>query len=320
MEKNKDENKSKLPCKTKKRYSQGASTERELKLIQKKQEIKDKWKKELLPEEKIIPKKGRRRERKIIVIDEQPEVHECCIKCDIWKPLYEFYLRGNFLDAKSTKELISNESTRPCIKCSKETRTEIFNNSPDGYITRLLNNYPKLDIKWYREKICEIGGLFSSILNVPLYESPNVDWRVSIQNNCPDLEHLPENCTIISFEENVQQHNAIPNLKLAFTSLFIGMLQEMKHPDTLESRNEFSKEWKKRFEMTPQQSGVQSKCRENGKMTKEYLKEYNVKHLRAMFIKDSNRTYTADKISKRDPPKKEERIYADDMFSIGEKQ
>ena len=321
MEKNNDEtndkieNEPKLPHKTKKRYPHGVLTGKELKLIQKKQEIKDKWKKELSLEEKIIPKKGLSHERRIVVTDGEPEVHECCVNCNVWKPLYKFYMCGKFLDMESTKESIRNDSQHPCIECIKEIRAEQIKNDPDSYIKRLLYNYPKLDIKWYRNQIKKNGGLFSSILNVPIYESSGIDWQVSVQNNRRDLEHLPEHCIVISLEENVAQHNAIPDLKLAFTNLFTGMLEEMKNPDTSKMRKEFSNQWKKRFKMTPRESGVKAK-----RCEKEYIKECYFKHLRTMFTSDSKRAYANDKASKRLPSKEEERIYADDMFSIGEKQ
>lgn len=298
-------------------YPLGQKTDTELRMEKKKEEIINKWKITLHKEEKTIP--GRNHERKIIITNDNPIVLEKCSLCNEFKPLYDYYLRNNYMDVESSKENINNDEKNPCRECSKLTRKEKINNNTDAYITRLLYNYPKLTKKWYQDQIEKNGGLFSSIIGVPLTAASSGCWQVSIQNNRRDLEHLPENCEIISLEENIPQHNAIPDLKIAFTELFTEMVEQLKEPDSKKIIDDHSRMWEDRYKLTPAESGIKIKSRENGKISKEYDRELQQKHLKSMFTCDAKAAYARDKNSKRQI-NENERIYEKDVFNIGQKQ
>lgn len=303
-------------------YPKGVKTDTEIKMENIKNELLTKWKKDipLNTIHNIISKKGNSHERKIILLDDNPIVQEQCIKCQEWKPLYDFYLRKNYMELLSSKESINNDSKNPCHKCSILTRKEKADN-PKIYIQRLLSNYPLLKNDWYKNQIDKNKGLFCSILNVPLKESSDVDWQVSIQNNrCDIKEHLPEHCEIICREANVPQHNAIPDLKIAYTELFTYIINKTINPFTEEQNKEFCKKWADKFKLSPKESGVESKSRENGKISSDYDKELRFKHLKTMFTNDSKAVHQHDKKSKRTPPTEKSRLNATNMFSIGEKQ
>jgi hypothetical protein len=116
-------------------YPKGVKTDTEIKMENIKNELLAKWKKDIplntIPN--IISKKGNSHERKIILIDDNPIVQEQCIKCQEWKPLYDFYLRKNYMELLSSKESINNDSKNPCHKCSILTRKEKADN-PEIYI------------------------------------------------------------------------------------------------------------------------------------------------------------------------------------------
>jgi len=157
-------------------------------------------------------------------------------------------------------------------------------------------------------------GLFSSISGVPLQSSSSGCWQVSIQNNRRDLEHLQEHCEIIALEENVPQHDAIPDLRKAYTELYSNILKQMIEPDSIEDELLHSKMWEDRYKLKPRQSGVESKSR-----TKEYDRELQHKHLKSIFTHATKSVYGHDIKSKREV-NDDERIYERDMFTIGKKQ
>lgn len=295
-------------------YPRGKKTATDLRMEEKKIQIQNKWKKDLT-EEKTIPKKGNSHERKIVMRDGILEVHEQCVRCREWKALYDFMLRSNFMESHSSKESVNN----PCRECCKITRLEKMKDNPEKYITRLLYNYPKLSKEWYQQQIAKNGGLVSSISGIPIQSLSSGSWQVSIQNNRRDLEHLPEHCEIIALEENIPQHCAIPDLRLAFTELYSCMLKQMSDPDSKEENLSHSKMWEDRYKLTPKQSGVESKSTINGKKTKEYDKEVKHKHLKSMFTSDTKAAYARDKKSKREV-NDDHRIKEADMFNIGKKQ
>jgi hypothetical protein len=307
------------PKRKMKLYPRGKLTDTEIRMEEKKIQLQNKWKNDLI-EEKIICKKGRCRERKIINIDGNLEVHEQCIRCNEWKALYEFMLRSNYMEVKSSKESINNDIKNPCRECSKITRNEKMVDNPEQYMIRLLYNYPKLSKEWFQQQIDKNKGLFSSISGLPIYLSSCGSWQVSIQNNCRELEHLPENCEIIALEENIPQHNAIPDLKLAYSELYTNMLNDIICPSSIEDQEKHSKMWENTYKLTPKQSGVLSKSRDNsGKITREYDKEMQQKHLKSMFTCDTKASYNRDKNSKR-LICENDRIRQSDMFNIGKKQ
>lgn len=295
-------------------YPRGQKTDTEIRMEERKNKLINKWKQTLTNNDVVINDK-----RKIIIIENDPIVIELCKKCNEWKPLYDYYLRNNYLNVESSKESINNDEKNPCHDCSKLTRKEKMNNNPEAYIIRLLYNYPKLTKEWYKEQIKKNGGLFSSIIGVPLTESSSGCWQVSIQNNRRDLEHLPENCEIISLEENIPQHNAIPDLKIAFTELFTDIIKQLKEPDDKQTIENHSKLWEERYKLSPYDSGIKIKSRENGKISKEYDRELQQKHLKSMFTCDAKAAYARDKNSKRELNEKD-RIYGEDVFNIGQKQ
>jgi hypothetical protein len=225
------------------------------------------------------------------------------------------------MEKESSKESINNDVKNPCRDCCKITRVEKMENNPDLYISRLLYNYPKLNMEWYHQQIIKNRGLFSSISGIPLQASSSGSWQVSIQNNRRDLEHLPENCEIIALEENIPQHEAIPDLRTAYTEFYSSIIQQMINPDSIEEELLHSKMWEDRYKLTPRQSGVKSKSRNenNGKISKEYDREVQNKHLKSMFTSATKAVYAHDKKSKREL-NDHDRIYENDMFAIGKKQ
>lgn len=302
-------------------YPHGTLTDTEIRMEEKKTRIKVKWNSTLLLEEKIIPKKGNSHERRIVIVNGEPEVHESCVKCEEWKPLYDYFTRANFMDLPSSKEYINNDIKSPCRQCCKHTRHEKMKNNQEAYITRLLYNYPKLTKDWYQQQITKNGGLFSSISGIPLADYSSGCWQVSIQNNRRDLEHLPEYCEIIALEENIPQHEAIPDLTYAFTALYTNMVQNIVEPDSIEEQQKFSKIWEDRYSLTPRQSGVELKSRtSDNKISAEYDKEVRQKHLKSMFTSDTKAAVQHDKKSKRILNKADTRIKGADMFNIGKKQ
>jgi len=304
------------PKRKMKLYPRGKKTDTEVRMEERKIQLQTKWNKDLT-KEKIIPKKGNSHERKIVMVDGFMEVHEQCKRCNEWKALYGFDLRSNFMNVASSKESINN----PCRDCYKIIRVEKMENNPDQYIIRLLYNYPKLNIEWYHQQINKNGGLFSSISGIPLQSLSSGSWQVSIQNNRRDLEHLPEHCEIIALEENIPQHEAIPDLGAAYTELYSSMVKEIVEPDSIEEKLSHSKMWEDRYKLTPKQSGVVSKSRNknDSKISREYDREVQNKHLKSMFTSATKATYDHDKKSKREV-NKDERIKEKDMFSIGKKQ
>ena len=301
-------------------YPEGTQTDTKVRMEDKKIQIQTKWNNDL-NEEKTISKKGHSHERKIIRVNENMEVHEQCVRCDEWKPLYEYFLRDNFMEKESSKESINNDIKNPCRDCCKITRVEKMVNNPDQYIIRLLYNYSKLNIEWYQQQINKNKGLISSISGIPLQSSSNGSWQVSIQNNRRDLEHLPEHCEIIALEENIPQHEAIPDLQAAYTEFYSSIIKQMIKPDSIEDELLHSKKWEDRYKLTPRQSGVESKTHNenDGKISREYDREVHNKHLKSMFTSATKAAYNHDKKSKR-KVNDHERIKEADMFTIGKKQ
>jgi hypothetical protein len=305
------------PKRNMKLYPRGTKTDTEIRMEEKKIELQTKWNKDL-KEEKTIPKKGISHERKIIKLDENMEVHEKCTKCSKWKALYDFMLRSNYMKLQSSKESINNDIKNPCRECCKITRLEKMEDNPEQYITRLLRNYPKLSKEWYDQQIVNNRGLVSSISGIPIQSFSSGSWQISIQNNRRELEHLPEHCEIIALEENISQHQAIPDLRVAYTELYSCMLKQMSEPDSKEENLSHSKMWEDRYKLTPKQSGVESKSRINGNISIEYDREVRQKHLKSMFTSTTKAAYQHDKKSKREV--NDDRIKQADMFAIGKKQ
>lgn len=308
------------PKRNMKLYPRGTKTDLELRMEEKKIQLQGKWN-TYLKEEKTILKKGISHERKIIKSDGNMEVHEQCTKCGKWKALYDFNLRSDFMEKESSKESINNDVKNPCRDCCKITRVEKMEIDPDQYITRLLYNYPKLTLEWYQQQIYKNGGLVSSISGIPLQSSSSGCWQVSIQNNRRDLDHFPEHCEIIALEENIPQHDAIPDLRKAYTELYYCMLQQIVNPDSKEDELLHSKIWEDRYKLKPRQSGVESKSHnaDDGKISTEYDRELQQKHLKSMFTCDTKAAYNRDKQSKREV-NEDERIKQNHMFAIGQKQ
>lgn len=306
------------PKRKMKLYPRGVSTDTELRMKEKKKQLQTKWNNDLKKEKKIL-KKGISHERKIIIVNRNMEVHEQCVRCGVWKALYEYILRSDFMEKESSKESINNDIKNPCRDCCKIIRVEKMEENPEHYIIRMLYNYKNLSKEWYEQQLIKNRGLYSSISGIPIVAKSSGCWQVSIQNNKRELDHLPEDCEIIALEENIPQHNAIPDLRLAFTELYTDMLKQLIEPDNIEQKQIHSKIWEDRYKLTPKQSGVESKSRLNGKIPREYDKELQQKHLKSMFTCDTKAAYQRDKNSKREV-NEDKRIYNDDMFNIGKKQ
>ena len=88
------------PKRNMKRYPRGTKTDTEVRMEDKKIQIQTKWNNDL-KEEKTIPKKGNSHERKIVIVIENKEVHEQCVMCNVWKALYDFFFRSDFMEKES---------------------------------------------------------------------------------------------------------------------------------------------------------------------------------------------------------------------------
>jgi len=227
--------------------------------------------------------------------DDSHVIVENCVRCGQTQPITPLYFtstvgkkgRVNNIDTESGMEKICNSQSRPCRICLKEL-AQLERNNQDETIRLLLKSYPKLNRKWY-DRIPNMCDIF----NLPLTDQPNVKWRVSIQNNGSTREHLPEYCTKIAYELNVQQHTAIPNLKECYKELFKMMVKELHSPtSTIELVRELTT-WRTN---SPAENGVDVKWNEPG-----YGAQSRYKHLPQLLAGLRGCCMVWDKKSKRNP-------------------
>lgn len=282
------------------------------------QKLLEKWNKDYLngslkkglinPSKKATNKKNINIKNRNCIIDEEknPCIIERCVICKIYKPVTPLYFniesnsKINIIEQKSGFEQVSNRPTGGCRECYKKIYKD--KKTVDKYRKDLLKPYSNLSYDWYINKYNEQGGR-CCITNVPLKEESQVDWRVSIQNNNNKLkDHYTENCSLIAFELNVQQQNAIPDLYECWKNeVFPSMLKELKNPtDTLEHIKNLEKKWNN----SVKENGVDIPCQilENGKKkaNPEYSRLCQLYHLPRILSDLCGRYMNADKRSKRD--------------------
>jgi hypothetical protein len=247
-------------------------------------------------------KKNIKKKNRLVKLNEQgnPIIFEYCVVCNIQQAITPLYFNTESnnsgilnINKPSGLEQIRNGPLSGCRNCSKQ---KLKNKDKDEYIRILLKNYTKLSVEWYTNtpNICHIS-------NISLIEKSNVEWRVSIQNNDNDTNHLPENCVKIAYEFNVQEHDAIPNLRECWIEAFKLFLKEIQSPsDTSSQMTELLIKWQN----TVTQNGVlvSSQIIKDGKKIKnpEYSKLYNTICLQGIFNEFCNRYLRNDEKSKRD--------------------
>jgi hypothetical protein len=243
-----------------------------------------------------------KKNRKIIQDNNNILIVETCLKCNIEKPITPLYYHNEYnnsgisnINKISGNEQFCNSPTYGCRDCSKLV-SKSKSQTQDEYIRILLKPYKKLTKEWYNSvpNIC-------SISNLPLNEKNNVEWRVSIQNNGLIKDHLPKNCIKIAYEFNVQEQNAIINLKECWKEVFQEFVNEIINPsDTTELLNIFIQN----YNNSPSENGVNVdyKILANGvkKVNPEYTKQSSLLHLKKILGNKLFNYKNADKVSKRE--------------------
>ena len=255
----------------------------------------------ITPERSGIKSNNTKKNRRVVIENGKILIIENCMKCNEPKPITQKYFNSEYnnsginnIDKESGKEQICNSPTYGCRECTKTVACDKSRNDRNEYIRLKLKSYNKLKKEWYESipNICDIS-------NIRLVEDFNCDWRVGIQNNGPTREHLPEYCAKIANELNVQQHNAIPNLKESWIQCYKLILDELHNPTNEDELREIVKKW---WNNTPRQNGVITNCQitVNGtkKMNSEYANECNLKHLKKILNDMKCRYRRNDKKSK----------------------
>ena len=255
----------------------------------------------ITPERSGIKSNNTQKNRRVIIENDIPLIVENCMKCNEPKPITPMYFNTEYnnsginnIDKDSGKEQICNSPTYGCRECTKKVAHDKSRNDRNEYIRLKLKAYKKLNKDWYNSipNVCYIS-------NMSLVEDFNCDWRVGIQNNGPTREHLPEHCTKIGNELNVQQHEAIHNLKDCWIECFTQILNELHNPTDENQLIKILENW---WNNTPKQNGVIVNCQitVNGskKINPEYSKQCNIKHLKLILNNMRSRYKKNDKISK----------------------
>ena len=255
----------------------------------------------ITPERSGIKSNNTKKNRRVVIEKDIILIIENCMKCNEPKPITPKYFNSEYnnsginnIDKESGKEQICNSPTYGCRECTKIVARDKSRNDRNEYIRLKLKPYNKLKKEWYESipNICDIS-------NMRLVEDFNCDWRVGIQNNGPTREHLPEHCTKIANELNVQQHNAIPNLKESWIQCYKLILDELHNPTNEDELREIVKKW---WNNTPKQNGVIINCQVNvngkNKINPEYSQQCNIKHLKKIINDMYNRYKRHDKKSK----------------------
>jgi hypothetical protein len=265
-----------------------------------------------------VKKNNKNKNRKIIInSNNEIEIVETCLRCNIPKPITPIYYNTEFknsgisnIDKKSGTEQICNTPTYGCRECSKMIAIKKSLNI-DEYRRILLKNYPLLSIEWYKsqKKICAIS-------NIILNEKNNSEWRVSIQNNGINKDHSPENCILIAYEFNVQEQHAIINLKDCWVEAFGLILKELHHPSDTTQNIEILKKW---YYNSPKDNGViePTQIIKNNKKIRnpKYSEQYNTKHLKAILNGLCDRYYKMDKRSVKRKEKNSSRLTKEILFN-----
>ena len=223
--------------------------------------------------------------RQVVIENDKILIIENCMKCNESKPTTPIYFNSewnnsgiNNIDKESGKEQICNTPSYGCRECTKKKARNKIRNDRNTYIKIKLKPYKNLNIDWYENipNKCDIS-------NILIVEDFDCDWRLSIQNNGPTRVHLPEYCTKIANELNVQQHSAIPNLKECWIKFIKLFLDELHNPTNKDELREIVKKW---WNNTPKQNGViiNSQINVDGKnkSNPKYSQECNLKNLKSI--------------------------------------
>lgn len=255
----------------------------------------------ITPDRSGIKSNNIMKNRQVVNDNDKILIIEKCMRCYESKPITPMYFNTewnnsgiNNIDKESGKEQICNAPSYGCRECTKKKARNKIRNDRNAYIKLKLKPYKKLNIDWYENipNKCDIS-------NMPLVEDFDCDWRLSIQNNGPTSDHLLEYCTKIANELNVQQHNAIPNLKECWIKFIKLFLDELHNPTNKDELREIVKKW---WNNTPKQNGVIINCLVNvngkNKINPEYSQQCNIKHLKKIINDMHNRYKRSDKKSK----------------------
>ena len=256
----------------------------------------------ITPERSGIKSNNTKKNRRVVNENDKILIIENCMKCNEPKPITPKYFNSEYnnsginnIDKDSGNEQICNSPTYGCRECTKKVAHNKSRNDRNEYIRLKLKPYNKLKKEWYDKhpNKCDIS-------NMPLVEDYNCDWSVSIQNNGPTREHLPEYCTKIARELNVQQHNAIPNLKECWIEFYKEAINELYNPTNEDKLRKIVKKW---WNNSIKQNGVIADCQItiNGtkKRNPKYSYECTLKHLKRILSDMQWRYKKNDKKSKR---------------------
>jgi hypothetical protein len=254
----------------------------------------------------------------IINSNNEIEIIETCLRCNIPKPITPKYYNSEYnnsginnIDKESGKEQICNSPTYGCRECSRIISKQ-KGKQIDEYRRILLKTYHFLSLEWYnsQKKKCAIS-------NICLNEENNSEWRVSIQNNGLDKEHIPEKCVLIAYEFNVQQQNAIHNLIDCWIEAFTLLLKELHNTSDNTENIEYLKKW---YNNSPKDNGITEPSQiineDNKKIRNpKYSEQYNTKHLPAILNTLCDRYYKMDKKSIKRKEKNTSRLNKDLLFN-----
>jgi len=237
-----------------------------------------------------------KKERRFVLINNNIICEEKCLICTQYKPITPIYFFYKNLNKKyeSGKELIHNNSKIGCKECYKNiSKIRFLEVSEKEYIRRILTSYTNLNESWYKTipNICAIS-------NITLHEKNKSEWRVSIQNNDTNTNHLPKNCCKIAFEFNVAEHNIVKkNLITTYKEeIFPSFLNELINPsDTTELIN-FIIIW---YNNSSKENGVITRNDNSNKSRNIYIQSLYKLHLKSLLARQCNTYKLCDKRRKK---------------------
>ena len=195
-----------------------------------------------------------------------------CVGCNEDKPRTTLFFTpdnkaSNFLSCDAGYESLLNNNTLSCLICSAKKCSD-YCKTRDGFIRSLLIKYPAITRAIYEAAILVIEGK-CPLTGHQMPETSNAEFAVGIHNlNNDDPSH--STFFLACQEANCSQHDAIPCLFEAWTSLITNMLFD----EPVEVRIARVVEFKKNYKQTPQENGVTAPH-----STKEYNKQMKELHL-----------------------------------------
>jgi len=227
------------------------------------------------------------KQRNFNILDNKIVCSEVCLVCKVRKPLTPVYFtlgKNFYINCISGREDFTNKPNTGCRDCNKNFHKQKRKECSKTFVNGLLKNYSKLNLEWYtsHNNICAIS-------NISLVESSNSDWRVSIQNNDTNTDHLPENCCKIAYEFNVAELKSVKeNLVTTYKEeIFPAFIKEFISPTNTKDLIKFIVEW---YQKSPKENGVTSKSRFS-----EYENQLAKYHLKYILDQQTKRYINADK-------------------------